>query len=495
MDAASAPKTVRAGGRSPRRSGREVYKATTGCDLGQSLRRLPASIQQRLASRLLGIPLPEKEKHRLRFLSELGGLSARLLEPSRGEAERVIALMRRKGYRDSIVGDELAILEKTFELIRDIAQVAMRSSKPSDYVRLLSRPGVDVPRFVSTMSFFAGDRSVRFKQIEMDQRKQALEMERLAREGTARSLRCLLSRVVEKLPNGQYSSDWRVLQAFDIVAAMIRDQRPLARVLRADHAALIKDPSFFQLDEMKERIDRAHDTAAVQTYAHAFLIESGIYLTEPGRMLRFGKMFKQGPIEGYVVLKPERLRSYGYEAMTSAAIDDATALLACEREHTLQHELQHVFDKIIYVESALKTMEDGTGETRRNLLGMEYRARLAEMAFSHDPDLVEQAMLEIRENIDLQFAEGEMAIRVEADRAVYQRMRRLKKAAALQHVARKLLDGAYRQAYGLTYTQIVEPFGALAPMAGASPLCRPARPESSRTPRPWDEGQEGAVIP
>jgi len=419
-------------------------------------------VQRRLIERLQGIVLPEKEKHRLRFLSEVGGLAARLLEPGRGEAERVTSLLRRSGYRESIVCEELDAIEKTFELIRDIALVAMRSSKPSDYVHLLSRPGVDVQRFVSTMWFFAGDRGIRFTQIEMDQRKAALEMERLARGGSASALRTLLSQVVERLPNGQYTSDWRVLQAFDIVASMIRDTGPLCRVLRSDHHALIKDPSFFQLDEMKERIDRAHDTQAVQKYAHDFLIDCGIYLTEPGKMLRFGKMFKQGPIEGYVVLKPERLRSYGYEAMTSAAIDDPTALLACEREHTLQHELQHVFDKIIYVESALKTIEDGTGETRRNLLGMEYRARLAEMAFAHDLDLIEQAMQEVRENVDMDLSEGEMAIRIEADREVYQRMRRLKKGTALQRVARRLLDGAYRQAYGLTYTQMVEPFVALA---------------------------------
>jgi hypothetical protein len=462
VNAATAARTVRAGARLPRRGSGEVYDAVTRCDLGQNIRKLPIAVQNRLRERLQGISLPEKQKHRLRFLSELGGLSARLLEPGRGEAERITALMRRSGYRESIVCEELSALEKTFELIRDVALVAMRSSKPSDYLRLLSRPGVDVPRVVSTMWFFAGDRSIRFKQIEMDQRKEALEMERLARAGTASALRTLLSHVIEKLPSGQYTSDWRVLQAFDIVASMIRDTRPLCRVLRSDHHVLIKDPSFFQLDEMKERIDRAHETAAVQRYAHEFLIDCGIYLAEAGKMLRFGKMFKQGPMEGYVVLKPERLRSYGYEAMTSAAIDDPTALLACEREHTLQHELQHVYDKIIYVESALKTMEDGTGETRQNLLGMEYRARLAEMAFTHDLELVEQAMSEVRENVDLEFTGGEMAIRVEADREVYQRMSRLKKGAALQRVARRLLDGAYRQAYGLTYTQMVEPFGALA---------------------------------
>ena len=178
-------------------------------------------------------------------------------------------------------------------------------------------------------------------------------------------------------------------------------------------------------------------------------------------MLRFGKMFKEGPIEGYVVLKPERLRTYGYEALTSADIDDPTALLASEKEHTIQHELQHMFDKIIYVESALSTMEDGTGQTRSNLLGMEYRARLAEMAFTHDLGLVEDSMREVRDNLAEQDSpRGEMEIRVEADRLVADKVGRWRKGAALRKVTRRLLDQAYRQAYGLTYTQIVEPFAS-----------------------------------
>jgi hypothetical protein len=118
-----------------------------------------------------------------------------------------------------------------------------------------------------------------------------------------------------------------------------------------------------------------------------------------------------------------------------------------------------MFDKIIYVESALRTMEDGTGETRSNLLGMEYRARLAEMAFTHDLGLVEDAMGEVRDSIAAQDGDRvEMGIRVEADRLVYERMGRTKRGAALRRLARRLLDLAYRQAYGLTYSQIVEPF-------------------------------------
>jgi hypothetical protein len=112
------------------------------------------------------------------------------------------------------------------------------------------------------------------------------------------------------------------------------------------------------------------------------------------------------------------------------------------------------------VESALKTMEDGTGETRRNLLSMEYRSRLAEMAFTHDFELVEDAMREVHDNLGLNDPRcgEEMRIRTEADTLVYERMGRFMRGPALKRIARKLLDQAYRQAYGLTYAQIVEPF-------------------------------------
>ncbi len=457
MTAMSSPRIARL---ARRKASAEVYDAVTRGDLGQILRMLPGSIQRRFKARLRGILLPERDKHRIRFLYELANLSARLLEPARGEAERAIGLMTRRGYREGMVREELEAIEKTFALIRDIATVSMGSSKPSDYLRLVSRPGVDIDRFVRTMWFFAGDRRIRIKHLDMEQRRMALEMERLARRSSSETLRALLSQIVDRIPSPRhYASDWRVLHAFDIAAGMVRDPQVLATVLRRDHSTLIRDKAFFQLDEMRERIDKAREDSVVQKLTHQFLISCGIYLTDGGKMLRFGKMFKEGPIEGYVVLKPERLRSYGYEAMTSADIDDATALLTSEKEHTMQHELQHVFDKIIYVESALRTMNDGTGETRRNLLGMEYRARLAEMAFTHDLELVEESMREVRDNVvEEELTGDEMKIRVEADRLVYDKLRRYKKGDALRRVSRRLLDQAYRQAYGLTYTQIVEPF-------------------------------------
>jgi hypothetical protein len=442
----------------------ELYDAATRGDLGQLIRQLPAAIQARFESKQRGIQLPAKEKHRLRFLNEVADLSARLLEPGRAETERAWALVARRGYGGGMARAELVAIDKTFALIQRVAATAMRSPKPSDYVRLLSRPGVDIERLVSTMGFFAGDRVVRMRRLDMEQRRVALAMERLARQGSSSALRGLLSYIVDRIPEPSsglrpYDSDWRVLHAFDLAAGMVSDRGALARLLRRDHATLIKDQAFFQVDEMAERVGKARDDEAMQRHTHQFLVSCGIYQLRGGQLLRFGKMFKEGPIEGYVVLKPERLRAYGYEALTSAHIDDPTALLASEKEHTIQHELQHMFDKIIYVESALRTMEDGTGETRSNLLGMEYRARLAEMAFTHDLGLVEDAMGEVRDSIAAQDGDRvEMGIRVEADRLVYERMGRTKRGAALRRLARRLLDLAYRQAYGLTYSQIVEPF-------------------------------------
>lgn len=453
---------------SPSTTGRKasvaVYDAVTRGDVGQAIRKLPGTNQARFRQVLEGVQLPEREKHRVRFLNELADLAARLLENNRSEVERATGLMSRRGYCEGVIRHELEAIERTFNLIREIALVSMRSSKPSDYVRLMSRPGVDVERLVSTMGFFAGDRIIKLKHLDMEQRRVALEMERLARESTSEALRALVSLIADHLRQAvrgtrHFSSDWSVLQAFDIASVMARNTRALERVLRKDHAWLIRDKSFFQLDEMAERIAKAKESKAVIKYTHDFLITCGIYQTDTGQMLRFGKMFKEGPIEGYVVLRPQKLRSYGYEGMTTADIDDPTALLASDTEHTMQHELQHVFDKIVYVESALTSMEDGTGETRRNMLSMEYRARLAEMAFAHPSDLVEESMREVRETIALDESQGEsMDIRAQADGMVYQRMGRFKKGGTLKRMARKLLDQAYRQAYGLTYTQIVEPF-------------------------------------
>jgi hypothetical protein len=152
--------------------------------------------------------------------------------------------------------------------------------------------------------------------------------------------------------------------------------------------------------------------------------------------------------------------------MTTADVGDATALLASEDERTLQHELQHVFDKITYVESEVGARGRRGEEARANLLGMEYRARLAEMAFAHDLDKVEDAMQEARENAALEVPipeRAEMRVQIEADRLVCAKLGRHKNGAAIRRAAAKLLDQAYRQAYGLTYSQIVEPFTIVEP--------------------------------
>lgn len=420
-------------------------------------------MQDRLTTRLEGIVLPGKERHRERFLSEIAGLSARVLEPNRAMTERSVALLAKPGYLEGVVREDLDALEETFEWIRDIAVVCMRSSKPADYVRLLSRPGVDIRRFLSTMPFFAGDRSVRFARLDMATRRAALDMERMARESTRESARGLLSHIVQKLPAVQHgtpqsTSDWRILHAFDIAAVMMRTTTPLAQILRADHRRLVYDRTFFQLQEMLDRIAVAKQSDALIRHTQSFLIGCGIYRTRGGYTLRFGKTFKVEPIEGYVVLQPESLRRFGYAALTTTDVDDATALLASEEERTLQHELQHVFDKITYVESS-PGRRPRAGQRREMLRWMETRARLAEMAFPANPECVEDALREAQENARMPDLEREeMRIRIEADRIVVSKIGRVRHPAAVQLAARRLLDQAYRQAYGLTYSQIVEPF-------------------------------------
>ncbi len=452
----------------------DVYDAVTQCQLGQVIRTLPQAIQRRFVEQLEGVELPCKEKHRLRFLRELAGLAARLLEPGRVETERAADLLGRPGYLECVVREDLSTLEETFTLIRDIALVCTRSSKPADYVRLLSRPGVDIQRFVATMTFFAGDRQVRFASLDMASRRLALEMDRLARQATNEAMRALLSLIMGRLPplqqhvSARTASDWKILHAFDIAAVMARDPRALARVLRSDHRKLVHDKAFFQLHEMLYRVASAKQTEELVRHTHTFLIDCGIYRTRSGRTLRFGKTFKLGPIEGYVVLRSESLMRYGYAAMTTADVGDSTVLLASEDERMVQHELQHVFDKITYVESVVDPRRRIQG-SRANLLGMEVRARLAEMVFTADLGRVEDALEEARENAALELPErDEMRVRVEADRIVSAKLGRCRDGGTIQRTSVRLLDQAYRQAYGLTYFQIVEPF-ALAPPRSVRP--------------------------
>jgi len=86
---------------------------------------------------------------------------------------------------------------------------------------------------------------------------------------------------------------------------------------------ILKGGTSYPFGAVLGRIAAAKTTDALVKHTHVFLIDCGIYRTASGLMLRFGKMFKVGPIEGYVVLRPESLMRYGYAAMTTADVGDA----------------------------------------------------------------------------------------------------------------------------------------------------------------------------
>jgi len=148
-----------------------------------------------------GAPAQQARRHRAArarqasraVLGELAGLSARLLERGRPQVERATGLLSRGGYHEGIALPELETIATILTLIRELAAIAMRSSKPPDYLRLLSRPGVDIERFVSTMSFFANDRHVRLKALDMERRRVALQMERCADSAPHRPARPTLA--------------------------------------------------------------------------------------------------------------------------------------------------------------------------------------------------------------------------------------------------------------------------------------------------------------
>jgi len=443
-----------------------VFDAAIKDGLGKRVSRLPPHLLSRLESKLEGLQTPVKEKRKARFLSEVGELSARILEPAREEAWRASALMARKGYEPSLVEGEIRLLEERFELLSLAARAAMASSKPEDYLEFISRPGVDIARLLKTMGFFARGRGVDLKAVDLMRRKEALAMCRLASESSLKSLRTLLSRLEARVEyqsdvgNG-YARDLRMVRIIDIIASMAKEPKALRTLLKADHRALIRSHGLFPLPQLQGRIAKAKESEEVFGMAHRALLGLGIYLTDTGMALRFGKTFRDGPIEGYILLKPERLLRYGYEGLTSLKRGDTTMLLALDRESTMQHELQHIFDKIAFIEST-KMESEGDGGPDALLIDMEYRARLAEFVFTRSADLVEASMDEVLENAELEVpGEQEMSARILADRRVLERMGQVRKADGLKRRATRLLDQAYKQAYGLTYHQIVEPFNGL----------------------------------
>jgi hypothetical protein len=122
-------------------------------------------------------------------------------------------------------------------------------------------------------------------------------------------------------------------------------------------------------------------------------------------------------------------------------------LLAVDEEGTLQHEIQHLFDRVLCL--GLKRVKEKSAG--------EYRARLAELLFVPDPEKSMKKMLEDSEGL-----EDGTKISLDSTRtALFSLKSNLFRDNNMDRVlaeAKEELDQQYVDLVGLTYDEIIEPF-------------------------------------
>lgn len=417
-----------------------VYEAATR--RMTALRTLPDEIQRRFETALEGIAVPGKGGSRDQFLEMVSTICANHSGLISGLAE--LPRLQELSAPAGIKNDEMALYIRwidelytptrlrnnvLFQTIRRITKditenfafagglikAALASPRPSAYMRLLAREGFDIVEFARSVRLFThGGRKIVFTHIDAEQEKTRAKIMELARERKEIFLPDVQAHL-ERLKPDVFISDGQMGDQEDIRLICIR----------------------------------------------LILTMYGVYMFG-GRgsrmfLLPFEDEFHDFGINAYKVSNPEMLDLLPSEPeekgeyVLGGFTDWMDIVLGSNDGSLVQHELQHLFDNIIRVAGK---------QTDR-----EYRATLAELAFDENVGERYRSM-EYQSVGDQVFRALEMRAfkswpaHREAQLLILRQIRPMcnDDPAAIKARALLLLNRAYREACGLSYDEIIEPF-------------------------------------
>lgn len=380
-----------------------------------------------------GISLPQNPPERRRFLEGVGGISQKTTGK---QADELIEMCRRR-IRGLALNKQLEALKGEVLHMRRIIKVANSSSIGPDYSKYLGRPDFDIDVFLHSIALFGKGRAVEFSQVSERIRKIRRdflkELKRKNADGIIDILRKNLSEAKED-PAVAYE-----------VFALLGDDFELAKALLAK-----AEPKRYY--EMKKCLEQEDFEGAgvlfmeeVDVDAKCDVLRSltdiGIYANPyNAELVQFNESFSADGIDGFIASNGKDL--YKSE---SEGISSENELIVATRS-AIQHELQHIFDNISLCEA-----EFGPEEER------EYRAYLGELAFSDERiKLCAWFMNGVGKEPE---DNGHYPARKRIGRLMIEE--NLNDSNAIIRFAMDLLNEAYKQACGLTYDQIIEPFKSI----------------------------------
>lgn len=339
------------------------------------------------------------------------------------------------------------VILKQFDNLEQVFNVISRSSKPDEYAAFLAREEFLILPFFNGTDFFS-DRGVDFEELPEDKRKLAEEFMAIYQKGdvTARLVEMLEVRTIENEETGnqQIPQEERPYFARKIAKYII------VHLFGEEKADEVED---IERDEVSHTLKDALSILERHSWARHMtvktsLLDFGIYYeeSEDGRILV--------PIN--MVSKKDRMNCYYindehyWKSINARGIQLGTdILLGVVEESTVQHELQHLFDRNLHL---------GTNRVRE-MPGWEYRARLAELLFAPNPEQSMKLMLDQAKGVS---GDDKFPLDIYATAAALFALKedlfRDDDMVRILAEAKQELDQQYQKLVGLTYDEILEPF-------------------------------------
>jgi hypothetical protein len=405
--------------------------AATRSDRLKPLRRImERRVRIMVEESMHGIILPGIPRDARKFLDGVDGISQKVI----GEQGGMLIDMRRRRIRGLVLNKQLEALKGELLHLRRVIKVPLLSRTPAHYAKYLGRPDFDIDVFLHSIGLFGKGRKVEFSPVSQrikDIRKDFLK--KLEKKDSE----ALISLMKRNLSEAK--DDPAV--AYEVLGLLTDDIELASSLLARAHPK-----RYYQ---MKECLDNEDFEGAGVLFLDEVdvdarwdvlrsLTDMGIYVDPyEGQLLPFDESFSLDGISGFIASDGKALHRNGLEGLS---IENEMIVVT---RSTAQHELQHIFDNISLTEGEL-----GPEEER------EYRAYLGELSFSEDRVSIAAHLLN-GEN-----EEPEDNGHYPARRRVGRLMREAKvnSAEAIIPFAMDLLNEAYKQACGLTYSQIIEPF-------------------------------------
>jgi len=378
-----------------------LARASVGKD---RLARFPSSAQRLFEEKLEDIALPTKPEERREFLRSVDAITRNTMRYDNFDPKRL-------GAKNGLANMFIDHAVKQMDEISRIIRVSERSSNPSGYRKFLAREGFQVREFIGSIDFFRDGRKITFKKVPEEKMAAGAEIAGILKERKIDGLRRLTKILKRDADKGVDITGFdEFLYALWGVPA---------------------DP----VGKLNARLD----AEVLNRWKYAF--DRGIYAIN-GKVLSFTHYFTEGYVGAYILSDSAFLDDNEWGGF-NAGMD---ILLPPDfEENALCHERQHVFDRLIGIPSS------------------EYRPELAELVFSPNACFLYDILTV--EEISAALGTPELVRRKDKFPKHHEAKERIidsigwKPKFPIPQLARRLLNEDYKAACGLTYDEILEPFG------------------------------------